>query len=118
MRNKARKTVPAKHAAKVLALLCIIIWLFPIYEEGVKCLLARTVRSAITPGNNDSFSFAAFAIWVPISFAWRRSPIVGAGVQFGLLAALVVWLAIFARAILRTWLATRCFYSLSASASG
>jgi len=103
MRNKARRTVPAKHAAKVLALLCLSLWLFPIYEEGMKCLMACLAGTAITRGNNDLLSILAFAIWVPISFAWRRSPFLGASVQFGFLAALVVWLAVFARDVLRTW---------------
>jgi hypothetical protein len=102
MPNKPRRIVPAKHAAKVLALLCLSVWLFPIYEEGVKCLLIRAVGTAITPSNNEFISIVAFAIWVPIAFAWRR-PKLGATVQFGLLAALLVWLAFYQPTVLRAW---------------
>jgi hypothetical protein len=102
MPNEPRETVPAKRGAKALALMCFSLWVFPIYQEGVKSLLARMIGKTITCSNDALFSIVAFTIWIPIVFAWRR-PRIGAAVQFGLLAALLAWLALYQPSIVEVW---------------
>lgn len=37
---KRSKSVPISHAAKKFAVICLSIWLFPIYQEGMTSLLS------------------------------------------------------------------------------
>jgi hypothetical protein len=91
------------HAAKVLGLLCLSLWLWPIYQSGMESVLRATIGVSRVQSNN-ALEVAAFAVWVPIAFAWRRSRRLGAMIQIGLLLGLVAWLYTKEPSALQGWL--------------
>lgn len=100
---KRSKNVPVSQVAKAFAVICLSIWLFPIYQDGTTSLLSTATGIARTGTNRELFAVVGFSIWVPMAFAWRRSLRLGASIQIGVLVGLLLWLHVVEPAALRIW---------------
>ena len=91
------------HSAAVIALLFGSMWLEPLYLDGIKSILLHAFNATLTDQNRTLLLLAAFSVIIPISYAWRRSRVIGAVVQAGILAVSVAWLVRYEPDAIRTW---------------
>jgi hypothetical protein len=66
-------------------------------------MLLLITKSRLSPSNHAAFSLAAFGIYFPIAYAWRRSPRFGASVQIVILLGILLWLRRYDTVVLTTW---------------
>lgn len=95
--------VPLRFGIVVIWCLFMTMAFTPIYVEGTRSMLLRLTKSHLSTGNRAFFSLAAFCIFFPIMFGWRRSARIGTSVQVGILLGIILWLHYYDALVLITW---------------
>src|ERR1700686_1763890 len=104
MQASAAPSQSLKRDLRVLWFMSGSVVLLPIYFNGTRAVLLKLCGATLTHENSQWFSIAACAILLPVTYGWRAGRRVGALVQFGLLGAIVIWLAAFDQSVLQDWL--------------
>ena len=103
IQRRRRRLTTLPRAIKIVWLIFATMWFLPIYFDGTRSILLTLFNSHLESTNRQWFSIGAGAILVLISYAWRRSPRVGATVQLGTLAAIIIWSITADPAVIDTW---------------